>query len=219
MPGHEAPPPSRPPESHGAVPAGEVDSMSTLLIAGLGVAVAAAIIAVIYVVMAGGNAGSPATPPPATTADADIAMPAPGQWTTTTEPSAGGGSDEYAMVASFEAVSSAAGAARPTLTARCVGGAADVYITWFMYSGDTDMADLQTQVDSGPAERDPWSISTDAQSTFFEGDARVLLQQWAASERLQARLSAPGQNPVAVTFDLSGLSDVLPAIGQACGWS
>ena len=122
MPGHEAPPPNRPPESHGAVPASEADSMSTLLIAGLGVAVAAAIIAVIYVVMADGGAGVSTTPPPSSTAGADAGLPAPGQWTTTTEPSAGGGTDAFAMVASFETVSSSAGTVRPTLTARCAGG-------------------------------------------------------------------------------------------------
>jgi type VI secretion system VasI family protein len=229
LPGHTAPPPSAPigstPDGTAAGTGRPEDPVNwTLLVGVLGVACLIALAAVVYSLVASpGDGGSSA---PATTTGVGggagdtgaLAMPVPGRWTTSTEPAAGGGTDVYTMVSSNDALSAAGGAGRPTLVLRCVDEQTDLYITWFVAVGAEAM-DVETRMDDETARTEPWSVSTDRQSTFFEGDAAARIREWMDGDALRADLALAGQTPLSATFDLTGLDEAVPPLRQACGWN
>jgi len=215
LPGHESPAPARPAGS--GAPAEVATGPSVTLIGLLGAGVLIALVAVGYVLLSRPDAPSGGSSPGAASQAAGPSAPVPGRWTTSSGPDQSGGTEVYAFVASNEAPT-VAGAARPTLALRCAGGTTDVYITWFVPVA-ADAVPLSIRLDGEPADAGVWTVSTDRQSTFYEGDAPGLIRTWLDHERLVAELPLAGQRPLVATFSLAGIGDAVQPLQQACGWS
>lgn len=214
LPGHESPAPARPAASGASA---QASGPSVALIGLLAAGVLVAFVAVGYVLLSRPDAPGGRASPPATGQPAGQGAPVPGRWTTSSGSDPAGGAEIYAFVASNEAPA-VAGAARPTLALRCAGGTTDVYITWFVPVA-ADAVPLAIRLDGEPADAGVWTVSTDRQSTFYEGDAPGLIRTWMDRERVVAELPLAGQRPLVATFSLAGIGDAVQPLQQACGWS
>ena len=104
----------------------------------------------------------------------------------------------------------------PTAVARCKEGDLDFYIVWGMFIGSSKHP-VTMRLDSDDAGIENWSVSTDHKATFYSGNVNVLFEALTKAKKLVVRTTPYGESPVITSFDISGFSNVHPAILKACG--
>jgi type VI secretion system VasI family protein len=188
-----------------------------ILVGVLGVLCVVVLIVVVIMTRPPANAGAGAAPMAAGAAPVASPLPDPGTWDVSTEPSAAGGTNAYALLGSNETVQGDAGPTRPTLALRCVEGLTDVYIAWNLPLGQEAIG-IRTGLENGAVADELWSLSVDGRTAFYEGDAIALIHLWTGHHRLQADVTPAGSARVSVSFNLSGLAEAVTPIRSACSW-
>ncbi len=95
-------------------------------------------------------------------------------------------------------------------------GRAGVFINWNTDLGAT--TSVTWRVGKDPAQTGSWLQSDNHQATFYPGDAAALIRKLKGADRLVARISPPGRDPVMVQFDLQGLGDAISRYAPDLGW-
>ena len=102
------------------------------------------------------------------------------------------------------------------LILRCSSGRTDVYIAWQDYLGSE--ADVTWRVGDEDARTARWTLSTDKEATFYPYDEIAFIKQLLTVMRLVAQVTPYNESPVTAIFDLTGLSNVIGPLQEACGW-
>lgn len=172
-----------------------------------------------------------ATPRPATATPAATRTPAPtrtatpppvgGKWDVSTDTSSF--DDSSTIVLSLEAERQIEGFLKsylPTLILRCQEREIEAYIVTGMAAdveeGNYDGATVRIRLDDSPAETLNTGRSTDDEALFFE-NAPQLISRLERAERLLFQFTPFNASPTETSFDLRGLSEVLPQLRAACG--
>jgi hypothetical protein len=162
----------------------------------------------------------PATPTPRATRT-PTPPPLGGKWKVTTRTSSF--DDSPQVVLALDAESTIEGflrSRRPTLILRCREQDLDVYVVTGMPADverrNLDGATVRIRFDDRDAESQNTNRSTDDEALFFY-DERQLINRLVNADRLLFGFTPFNASPVETSFDLSGLSDVLPQLLEACG--
>lgn len=111
---------------------------------------------------------------------------------------------------------------RPTLIIRCEERETDVIVRTGMAAqpeyGRYSEARVEVRLDSGAVRKQWWSEATNNEA-LFSPQPIAFAKQLARSRRLRFRFSAFNAGARTAEFDLAGLSDVLPKVAAACGWT
>jgi type VI secretion system protein VasI len=171
------------------------------------------------------------TPRPATATPAATSTPAPTR--TPTPPPVGGKwqvsadtssfDDSPRVVLSLDAEQPIEGFLEsylPTLILRCQERQTEAYLVTGMAAevetGNFDGATVRIRLDDSAAETLNTSRSTDDKALFFE-NAPQLISRLEQAERLLFQFTPFNAAPAETSFDLRGLSEVLPELRAACG--
>lgn len=103
-----------------------------------------------------------------------------------------------------------------SLVLRYASGKTDVFISW-----NTDVAPAASvtwRVGSEAAQSAPWLRSDNGRATFYPGDAADFVRKLEGADRLLARISSPGGDPVVAQFSLQGLDQAIARYAQDIGW-
>jgi hypothetical protein len=111
-----------------------------------------------------------------------------------------------------------------TLVARCKSNTTELYIRWNEYLGD-DSNDVYEnwkyvtiRIDSDPAQKQKWGISTDTKATFSRS-AIPTLRKMAKAKKLYAETVPYNENPRVAVYDLTGIEKPIKEIAEVCHWS
>lgn len=108
----------------------------------------------------------------------------------------------------------------PSLILRCQEGQIEAYIVTGMAPdvemGNFDGATVRIRFDDEAAETLNTGRSTDDKALFFD-NAPQLISRLEAADRMLFQFTPYNASPVETSFDLRGLSEVLPQLRQACG--
>lgn len=107
--------------------------------------------------------------------------------------------------------------AHPSLFIRCMENNTSSFINWGMFLG-TDETRVLTRLDSNAAAERNWSISTDRKAVFRPGDNVAWAQELMRYKKLLVQVTPYGESPVMATFDLTGLSEAIKPLREACHW-
>ena len=102
------------------------------------------------------------------------------------------------------------------LILRCSSNRTDVYIAWQDYLGSE--ADVTWRVGDEDARTARWSLSTTKEATFYPYDEISFIQQLLTTTRFVAQVTPYNENPITAVFDLTGLTNVIGPLQEACGW-
>lgn len=194
----------------------DLDGPPWMLIGVLSVLCVAVLVAIVVMTLRPDRGGASPTIARSSGAAAGL-LPAPGQWDVSTEPSASGGTNAYALLAANETVRGETGPTRPTLALRCEDGVTDVYIAWNLALGDGAIG-VRTGFANGAVADELWALSTDGRTTFHNGDAVALIRAWMRHEQVQVGLTPLGSAFASVSFTLAGIDDAVRPIQSACAW-
>jgi len=121
------------------------------------------------------------------------------------------------LLAADEPIHSSWGTREPQLIARCQENKTEVYVAWDVFLG-TDRVPVLERFDREPAHTRKWGTSTDHKAAFYPDSDVALLKKMLQHEKLLLQLTPYGESPVLASFDLQGLSAVLPTLQAACKW-
>jgi len=108
------------------------------------------------------------------------------------------------------------------LVLRCRGNKTEAYIRWHDYLGSE--ARVTWRIGSGEAQTALWPVSTNSESTFypsnwFTPDAVVaFIKELLTVDQFVAQVTPYGESPITAVFDLTGLTNVIDPLREACGW-
>ena len=105
----------------------------------------------------------------------------------------------------------------PALFLRCKSKTTDAYINWNAYLG-SDAADVVTRIGKARADRRAWGLSTDNTSTFYPADVPGFIRALMRVDTLVASVTPYESSPITAVFPVTGLSDRIAPLEQACGW-
>ncbi len=106
------------------------------------------------------------------------------------------------------------------LMVRCMEKATASYVIW----GDTfigvDSTMMQHRIDDEKAKTETVSISTDHKATghWSGGRAIPFIKTMFGKKKMLVRVTPHSESPVTVTFDISGLEQVIKPLRQSCKW-
>jgi type VI secretion system protein VasI len=159
------------------------------------------------------SVGSPATSPSPTSV---------GQWIVSEESS--DMDDSKSVTLSLAAENEVRGwlaTERPHLVIRCEENKTEVYVRTGMAAqpeyGRYSEARVEIRMDSGSVRKQWWSEATNNEALFAPQPV-ALAKQLAAARQFRFRFSAFNAGLRTATFDLTGLSEVLPKVSSECGW-
>ena len=168
----------------------------------------------------------PATATPAATRTAaPTRTPTPppigGKWDVSTETSSF--DDSPTVVLNLDAERAVEGFLKsylPTLILRCQEREIEAYIVTGMAAdvepGNYDGATVRIRLDDAATEMRNTGRSTDDEALFFENAAQ-LISRLEQADRLLFQFTPFNASPAETSFDLRGLSEVLPQLRAACG--
>lgn len=104
----------------------------------------------------------------------------------------------------------------PLLTVRCMENKTSAAIAWKRYLG-IDSTMMITRIDKEVAVDQEWDIST-ANNTVISQKAIPFIKSLFGKDKLLARITPYGADPVTVTFDISGLDEQIKPLRTACNW-
>ena len=123
----------------------------------------------------------------------------------------------YLSVQSEEPVRYGYNTVRPSLFIRCSENKTNVFLNWDLYLG-LDSTGMLTRFDSENASTETWSISTDNRAVFVRGSDIAFAKKMMNHNKLLTRITPYGESPVMATFPISGLSEAIKPLRQACNW-
>lgn len=141
-----------------------------------------------------------------------------GTWKVSTETSPIDDSKNvYLMLEAQESIPGLIGTVRPTLVVRCKERKTEAYIIWGVYLG-LEETNVLTRLDEEKATSTTWNISTDNKATFYRGSEIQWLRQLLPHRKLLAQVTPYGESPTMVTFMLTGMTQAMRPLQEACGW-
>ena len=101
------------------------------------------------------------------------------------------------------------------LVLMCQSGETDLAINWSDYLGSE--VRVTTRVGRQRAETKRWNLSTNSQASFYPDNAReFILTELMNADRFIAQTTPYNENPVTAVFDLTGLSQAIEPLLEAC---
>lgn len=147
-------------------------------------------------------------------------LPLAGKWEVINDTSAF--DDSAIVILALEAEQDITGAfetTRPTLILRCQEAQTEAYIVTGLApdveSGNLDRATARIRFGEESAETLVMGKSTDDKALFFDAPESII-ERMAHHERLIFGFTPFSASPVETTFDLRGLSEVLPQLRAVC---
>lgn len=105
----------------------------------------------------------------------------------------------------------------PTLHLRCVGGQPEVIIVWYEDPEGADN-DVTTRIGDSEPVRRTWTNRHEDSTVFPSDSAGIFMQRLLGADSLTVRTNLYKRMPVSVVFDLTGLSERVTPLREACGW-
>lgn len=161
-------------------------------------------------------------PPPSNLLPAEAEPPAAPGWRVE---ESGGGGDVPTVLLTLPASSEVAGwrgTARPLLFVRCMEGETRILV----HTGvplepgpERGGVPVEVRLDSGAADEGRWMEANGAHALIAPQPGAAFAKRLASGGRLHVRFRAFNAGQQTAEFDLAGLSDVLPRVAGACGWT
>ena len=104
-----------------------------------------------------------------------------------------------------------------TLFLRCSNGKTEAYIDWKDFLG-SDSLSVAFRVGQQEARTYLWGLSTDHEATFFPRSVEMFINSLLNVDTFVARATPYNESPVTAVWDLSGLSEAVIPLRDACGW-
>lgn len=106
----------------------------------------------------------------------------------------------------------------PSLSLRCQEGVTALFLDWEVYIS-THNALVEYRIDKEKLEQKSWLISTDYQATGLTSNSAIaLMKKLEKAKSLLVRITPYGESPVATSFDLVGVTEVVANVRTACAW-
>jgi type VI secretion system protein VasI len=105
---------------------------------------------------------------------------------------------------------------RVLLVLRCQSNKTEVYINWHDYLGSE--ARVIWRIGDEDARTAKWGLSTNSEATFYPYSDIAFIRQLLAADRLVAQVTPYSESPVTAVFDLTGLTNAIRPLQDACGW-
>ncbi|MDX1567571.1 MAG: type VI secretion system-associated protein TagO [Longimicrobiales bacterium] len=103
----------------------------------------------------------------------------------------------------------------PTLHLRCVDGESEVIIVWYEDPEGSDN-DVTTQIGDADPVRRTWTNQNEDATVFPSDSAAIFIQRLTEADSLTASTNLYKRMPVTAVFDLTGLSESLGPLQEAC---
>ena len=103
----------------------------------------------------------------------------------------------------------------PTLHLRCVDGESEVIIVWYEDPEGSDN-DVTTQIGDADPVRRTWTNQNEDATVFPSDSATIFIQRLTEADSLTASTNLYKRMPVTAVFDLTGLSESLGPLQEAC---
>src|SRR5208337_1425600 len=85
----------------------------------------------------------------------------------------------------------------------------ELFVKWHQFITTNDSIEVLYRIDKDDAITNPWSISTDYKSTFFQGNVLQIFKRLVDSKIFAVRVTPWGENPVITIFETIGLKKAL----------
>ncbi|MDD9869058.1 MAG: type VI secretion system-associated protein TagO [Gammaproteobacteria bacterium] len=142
----------------------------------------------------------------------------PGKWNVHEEKSQIDDSlNVHLFVISNETVSSGYNTVKPSLHIRCSENKTSVFLNWGLYLG-LEKTKMLSRFDKEKATVSSWSISTNNEAVFVRGSDIEFAKKIMKHQKLLVKVTPFGENSVMATFDISGLSEAIKPLREACHW-
>lgn len=105
----------------------------------------------------------------------------------------------------------------PTLHLRCADGQSEVIIVWYEDPEGSDN-DVTTQIGSESPVRRTWTNRNEDSTVFPRDSATVFIQRLVEADSLIASTNLYKRMRVTAMFDLTGLSEQIGPLQEACSW-
>ena len=108
---------------------------------------------------------------------------------------------------------------RPSIWLRCIDGQLSGFMDWGVFL-DIERARITFRFDDEPVRAATTNVSADRQRIEPLGREQLIQRIRAMSNRqtLVAQVTPPGERPLAVEFDISGLVQAIQPLREACPW-
>lgn len=103
----------------------------------------------------------------------------------------------------------------PTLHLRCVDGESEVVIVWYEDPEGSDN-DVTTQIGHADPVRRTWTNQNEDATVFPSDSAAIFIQRLTEADSLTASTNLYKRMPVTAVFDLTGLSERMEPLREAC---
>jgi len=142
----------------------------------------------------------------------------PGKWNVYEEKSPIDDSrNVHLFVMSNETVKSGYNTVKPSLHIRCSENKTNVFLNWGLYLG-LEKTKMLTRFDKEKATMSSWSISTNNEAAFVRGNDIEFAKKVMKHQKLLVQVTPFGENSVMTTFNISGLSEAIKPLREACHW-
>jgi type VI secretion system protein VasI len=105
----------------------------------------------------------------------------------------------------------------PSLAIVCREKKTDLYIDWSTFLG-IESTRVLTRLDTKKATTRSWLLSTNNKATFYSGQTIAFIKELMKSEKIFVQVTPYGDNAAQTTFDLTGLSNAIKPLREACKW-
>lgn len=102
------------------------------------------------------------------------------------------------------------------LLVQCREGRTDVILDWGHYL--PNQQEVALRLDSDEPQRTFWEPDRNSTQARYRSESVALARALAVRRRLVARVSPPRRDAITAIFDLTGMSDAIVPVGEACGW-
>lgn len=102
------------------------------------------------------------------------------------------------------------------LIVQCRSERTEVLLDWGYFL--PNQQEVTIRLDSDEPQRTFWDPDRNGTHARYRSDSAALARALATRRRLVARVSPPRRDPITAVFDLTGMSDALVPVGEACGW-
>lgn len=120
-----------------------------------------------------------------------------------------------ASVRSTNSISNVIGFKQPAqLILRCDGGKFEAYVTWPSFLG-VEAVDVRYRIGESPIRSASWDISTDGTAAFINNPTSFVTYLYGQRE-LVVGMSSWGKTEQSVTFDVTGIENVIKRLQDGC---
>jgi len=166
----------------------------------------------------GAEAGTPAEAEAASAPSSGESPPepTPSSWLLIEGTDVGAGEAEVELAREASRGMNSTGIA-PTLHLRCADGQSEVIIVWYEDPEGSDN-DVTTQIGSESPVRRTWTNRNEDSTVFPRDSATVFIQRLMEADSLITWTNLYKRMRVTAMFDLTGLSERIGPLQEACGW-